>query len=84
MGSGRTIDISSSGLKFAADRPLLVGQRIEVYIDWPVMLDGGVRLQLVVWGEVIRTDGTEVALQIQKHDFRTRRVEMRQAKELAG
>jgi PilZ domain-containing protein len=84
MGTGRTIDISSSGLRFSVEAPLQAGQRIDVYIDWPVLLEGGVKLQLVVWGEVVRTDGGEAALQIQKHDFRTRRVGLRPAKELAG
>jgi hypothetical protein len=35
IGTGRTIDLSSSGLKFIADRTLMAGQVIEVYIDWP-------------------------------------------------
>lgn len=71
-GTGRTIDLSSSGLRFIADRALPAGQVIEVYIDWPALLDGGVRLQLIIWGSVIRANGTEIALQIQKHGFRTR------------
>jgi len=39
-GAGRTIDLSSSGLSFSTDGPLLTGQRLEVSIDWPVLLDG--------------------------------------------
>ncbi len=79
MGSGRTIDVSSSGLRFTADRPLLTGQKLEVSIDWPVLLGGDVKLQLVIAGVVVRTNGTEVALQIQRHDFRTRCVRQRAA-----
>jgi hypothetical protein len=37
-GSGCTIDLSSSGLSFTADRPLLIGQKLAVSIDWPVLL----------------------------------------------
>lgn len=73
-GSGRTIDVSSSGLSFIPDRPLRPGQRLEVSIDWPVLLDGGVKLQLVICGVVVRTDGTAVALEIQHHEFKTRRI----------
>ena len=73
-GSGQTIDVSSSGLSFTADRPLLSGQKLKVAIDWPVLLDGGVRLQLVMSGVVVRTSGTATALQIHWHEFRTRRV----------
>jgi hypothetical protein len=39
-GSGRTIDLSSSGLSFTAGRPLVSGQKLDVSIDWPVLLDG--------------------------------------------
>jgi hypothetical protein len=72
-GSGRTIDLSSSGLSFAADKPLLIGQKLDVSIDWPVLLDGGVQLQLIMSGNVVRSNGSETALQIERHEFRTRR-----------
>ena len=55
MGIGRTIDVSSSGLRFNADRPLVVGQRIAVYVDWPVLLHGNIKMQLVISGIVVRT-----------------------------
>ena len=72
-GSGRTIDISSSGLSFTADRPLSIGQTRDGYIDWPVLLDGGVQLQIVASGVVVRTTGAVTAIRIERHDFRTRR-----------
>jgi hypothetical protein len=71
-GSGQIIDLSSSGLSFTADRRLPTGQKLEVAIDWPVLLDGGVRLQLVMSGVVVRTSGTTTALKIQRHEFKTR------------
>jgi len=71
-GSGQTIDLSSSGLSFTADRPLLTRQKLELAIDWPVLLDRGVRLQLVMSGVVVRTSGTTTALKIQRHEFKTR------------
>ena len=72
MGTGLTIDLSSSGLRLAGDRLPLTGQRIKVYIDWPALLHGFVKLQLVIWGVVVRTHGPEIALQIERHEFRTR------------
>ena len=71
-GSGQTIDLSSSGLSFTADRPLLTRQKLKVAIDWPVLLDGGIRLQLVMSGVVVRTGGTTTALKVQRHEFKTR------------
>ena len=73
-GSGRTINLSSSGMSFTADGPLLIGQTLDLCLDWPVLLDGAIRLQLMMSGEVVRTNGTMTALQIRRHEFRTRRV----------
>jgi hypothetical protein len=73
-GSGRMIDMSSSGLRFTADRPVLAGQRRDVSIDWPAPLEGGIQLQLIATGWVVWTRRTETALRIQRHEFGTRRV----------
>jgi hypothetical protein len=71
-GSGRTIDLSSSGLRFTADRPLLTGQTLDVSIDWPVLLNGVVQLQLVMLGVIVRTRGTTTAVKTQRYAFKTR------------
>ena len=73
-GAGRTIDLSSSGLSFTTDRLLLTGQKLSVSIHWPVLL-GNVQLQLIISGEVVRSNGTVTAVQIEGHEFRTRRGE---------
>ena len=78
-GSGQSIDLSSSGLRFAAQRPLEPGLKLDVAITWPVLLDEHVQLQLVVTGVVVWSSGTETALRIQRHDFRTRRVGLKAA-----
>ena len=71
-GSGRTIEVSSSGLSFIADRPLSIGQKLDISIDWPVLLDRDVQLQLVASGVVVRTTGAVTALRLLRHEFRTR------------
>ena len=73
-GSGRTINLSGSGLSLIAEKPLSTGQELDVSIDWPVLLDGDTRLQLIMSGVVVRTNGTAIALKIRRHEFRTRRV----------
>jgi hypothetical protein len=78
-GSGQIIDLSSSGLRFAAQGPLEPGLKLDVAIPWPVLLDEHVQLQLVVTGVVVWSSGTETALRIQRHDFRTRRVGLKAA-----
>ena len=71
-GFGRTIDVSSSGLSFTADRPLSIGRKLDLSIDWPVPLDRGVQLQVFVSGVVVRSSGAVIALRIERHEFRTR------------
>jgi hypothetical protein len=73
-GSGQTVDLSSSGLRFAAKGPLEPGLKLNVAITWPVLLDGRVQLQLIVTGVVVWSSATETALKIERHDFRTRSV----------
>ncbi len=74
---GHTINLSSSGLGFTAGSPLSVGQNLEVAIDWPARLEGGVQIQLILSGTVVRTDGTAIALEIRRHEFKTRRVALK-------
>jgi hypothetical protein len=72
-GSGRTIDVSTSGLSFTADRPLSIGQKLDLSIEWPVLFGDGVQLQLVTSGVVVRTTGAVIALRIRRPEFKTRR-----------
>ena len=72
MRLGNMIDISSSGLRFAAPGPLKTGRNLAVAIDWPVLLDERVRLQLILGGKVVWSTETETAMRIQRHEFRTR------------
>jgi hypothetical protein len=78
-GSGQIIDLSSSGLRLAAQRPLEPGLTLDVAINWPVLLDGSVQLQLIATGVVVWSSGTETGLRIQRHDFRTRAVGLKTA-----
>ena len=64
-GSGRAIDMSSSGLSFTADRPLSIGQKLDLSIDWPFQLDGD-QLQLVASSVVVRSSGAVTALRIER------------------
>ena len=73
-GVGQLIDLSSSGLRFVAQSVLKPRLKLDIAIDWPVLLDGRVQLQLIVTGVVVWSSATETALKIEQHDFRTRSV----------
>ena len=70
-GSGKTLNISSSGVLFTADHELPIGTRLEVLISWPAQLNEKCLLNLVARGRVTRHLRGQVALQIQQYEFRT-------------
>ena len=72
-GHGRTLDLSSRGLRFTTEKPLPIGPAINVAIEWPQTLTDGVPLRLVLAVEVMRRSGAEMAARIYQYEFRTRR-----------
>lgn len=74
QGSGKTLNISSSGVLFTADHELPVGTRLEVSISWPAQLNEKCLLNLVARGRVTRQSSGNLALQIQQYEFRTQSV----------
>ena len=70
---GRAVNLSSKGILFKATDRVRVGKRIELFIAWPMKLDGNVALTLWVTGDVVRT-GQHIAVHLSKHEFRTARV----------
>ncbi len=70
-GSGKTLNISSSGVLFTSDHDLPVGTRLEVSISWPAQLNEKCLLNLVARGRVTRHNKGQLALQIQQYEFRT-------------
>src|SRR4051794_21337696 len=72
-GASRTVDISSSGLRFMAAHPLALGLQVEVAITWPFPLDGCIPLQLMANGLVVRSCGNETAVTLREPSFKTRR-----------
>jgi len=72
-GKGRSVDVSSAAIRFAAERPLANGLGMEIVVEWPTLLDGRVPLQLIATGLVIRTHGREVVVKIERYVFKTRK-----------
>jgi hypothetical protein len=74
-GTGRTIDMSSSGIFFTSDSLLPVGLRLDLSVDWPVRLAGGTRLQLITDANVVRSINGLIAVTIGRAEFKTRRAQ---------
>jgi hypothetical protein len=70
-GSGKTINMSSTGVLFTTEQMLLPGRRIEVSISWPAQLNNKCALRLVARGRVVRFDDGKAAMEIQQYEFKT-------------
>jgi hypothetical protein len=68
-GTGLTCNLSRKGVLFEADRPLSVGSRLALSIEWPVLLNDTQPIELVLAGSVIRTDQSRAVLQIVHYQF---------------
>lgn len=69
-GTGKTVDISSSGILFVGEHTLTEGAGVELTLRWPFLLDNSIPLQLKVSAKVKRIDGTRAAVEIVSHEFR--------------
>ncbi len=71
-GSGRTLNMSSGGVVFEADRPLQEGLDADLSIAWPASLSKSVGLTLRVRGRIVRVEENLIALTMTHYEFRTR------------
>ncbi|HEY3825108.1 MAG TPA: PilZ domain-containing protein [Bryobacteraceae bacterium] len=74
---GESLNISSKGLLFTATEAFNVGEVVEAFIDWPMLLDSRIRLTLVVEGVIMRTAKDHMAMRIERYEFKTRSISER-------
>ena len=72
QGVGQTCDISSSGVLFETDQPVLPGELVKLAIEWPALLNGVHQMMLILEGRVVRTEYRGTALRITRTEFRIR------------
>src|SRR5215468_9178394 len=70
-GTGHTIDLSSGGVLFEAERSLPAGLNVELSVTWPVLLHNVAPMRLLIVGRVVRNDRNKIAIRTVKHEFRT-------------
>jgi hypothetical protein len=71
-GQGRTVDISSSGILFEAERTLPPQRIIHLSIDWPACRDSTGAMVLHATGRTVRRRGRRTAVLMERHEFRMR------------
>jgi hypothetical protein len=72
-GFGRSKIISSKEIIFEPADGLEAGMKAEIAIAWPFLLDGHIRLQLVLEAAITRTETGTAEARIFSYHFRTRR-----------
>lgn len=70
-GSGKTQNISSSGVWFSTETMLTTGMPIELSITWPVLLNDSCPMKLMIYGCVVRSNEKGAAVAIERYEFRT-------------
>jgi PilZ domain len=70
-GAGRTVNMSSTGVLFTTEHPLLTGNSVEVSISWPAQINSTAPIRLLARGRVVRSDEHGAAVEIQHTEFRT-------------
>ena len=71
-GTGKTINISSSGVSFTAQNMLPIGTRVELSINWPVLLSDTCPMKLMIHGQVVRCSDQAAVIATERYEFRTR------------
>ena len=73
-GTGQTINMSSGGLLIASEHPLVrEGTRLQVTLEWPLLLHGMTPLQLIAACQVVRCQDLTFAARLERYQFRTRK-----------
>jgi len=70
-GSGKTLNISSSGVWFSTENVLGTGLPVELSMTWPARLNDVCPMKLMIYGCVVRSDKDGAALSIERYEFRT-------------
>jgi hypothetical protein len=70
-GTGRTMNISSSGVWFTTEGVLSTGLPVELSMSWPARLNDVCPMKLMIYGCVVRSDEAGAALAIERYEFRT-------------
>ena len=70
-GYGRTVNLSTDGILFECDPPLVVGAQIEIQIIWPAST---LPVRLFISGETVRTEANRCAVRIVRHALRPKPV----------
>jgi hypothetical protein len=70
-GVGETVNFSSTGFLVAAHDECSAneGSELEAIVEWPILRQGTIPLELVVLGRVVRSETSRFAVSFSRHHF---------------
>jgi len=71
-GYATTVNISSGGVLLDTKEILPVGRQVQLWIDWPALLDARCPLRLVIHGRIVRSTYRGTVVGITRYSFRLR------------
>jgi hypothetical protein len=74
-GAGETVWMSRHEVSFLTKGPARVGDKVQIYIAWPVLLNDAVPLQLILNAEIVQCSGPLCVAKLTRHEFRTRGIQ---------
>jgi hypothetical protein len=70
-GCGRTLNMSSGGVRFTTENMLTSGMPVELSLNWPVLLNDSCPMKLMIYGCVVRSNDKVATVAIERYEFRT-------------
>src|SRR5580658_2995860 len=74
-GVGETVWMSCREVAFLAKGPMNVGDKVALHIEWPVLLEGEVPLQLTATAQIAQCSGPLSIARFVRYEFRPRGVQ---------
>jgi hypothetical protein len=71
FGSGKTLNVSSSGICFTTETVLPLAAPIELSMSWPALLNDSCPMKLTIHGSVVRSDAHGTVVTVERYEFRT-------------
>jgi hypothetical protein len=71
VGVGKIQNISSGGVWFTTEDMLRPGMPVELWVNWPALINNVCPIKLVIHGCVVRSSEHDAAIAIKHYEFRT-------------
>jgi len=83
-GMGKTLEIGSREIRFTTQQTLKLGDKIQLAVNWPALLDNTCLMKLEVFGWVVHSEPGAAVVKIERYEFRTRGVPVAVMQQRAG